>query len=139
MDFNTRIETLFQEYENQRSSLGEMQQKMRAISATATSQRREVAVTVGQNGVLTDVQFPTSAYKRMTPTELRSALLAAYGDAKEQATAQATEVLKPFLPDGMDAGALVRGTAGPEAYFPAEPRMATSVREMLGIRRGEQR
>ena len=67
MDFTTRIESLFQEYERQRSSLGEMQQKMRAISATATSQRREVAVTVGQNGVLTDVQFPTSAYKRMTP------------------------------------------------------------------------
>ena len=138
MDFTTRIESLFQEYERQRSSLGEMQQKMRAISATATSQRREVAVTVGQNGVLTDVQFPTSAYKRMTPTELRSALLAAYGDAKEQAMAQATDVLKPLLPEGMDAGALVRGTAGPEAYFPAEPRMTTSVREMLGIRR-EQR
>lgn len=135
MDFNTRIESLFQEYEHQRSSLSEMQQKMRGISATATSPRREVTITVGQNGVVTDIQFPTGAYKRMTPKELRSVLLAAYTDAKEQAMGQATEVLKPFLPDGMDAGALVRGTAGAEAYFPTEPRMVTSVREMLGLGR----
>ncbi|MGW3857981.1 YbaB/EbfC family nucleoid-associated protein [Micromonospora arida] len=138
MDFNARIENLFQEYESQRSSLSEMQHKMRAISATATSQRREVTVTVGQSGVVTDIQFPTSAYKRMTPKELRTVLLAAYADAKDQAMGQATEVLKPFLPDGMDASALVRGTAGAEAYFPADPRMATSVREMLGLGR-EQR
>ena len=135
MDFNARIESLFQEYESQRSSLSEMQQKMRDVSATATSQRREVAVTVGQNGVVTDIQFPTNAYKRMTPKELRTVLMAAYADAKEQALGQATEVLKPFLPDGMDADALVRGTAGAEAYFPAEPRMPTSVREMLSLGR----
>ncbi|MEV6694842.1 YbaB/EbfC family nucleoid-associated protein [Micromonospora sp. NPDC051196] len=135
MDFNARIESLFEEYDRQRNSLSELQEKMRGISATATSQRREVAVTVGQNGVLTDIQFPTSAYRRMTPKELASVITATYTDAKEQAMVQATEVLKPFLPDGMDAGSLVRGTAGAEAYFPAEPRMATSVREMLGLGR----
>ena len=135
MDFSARIEGLFAEYERQRNSLGEMQQKMQAISATATSQRREVAVTVGQNGVLTDVQFSTGAYRRMTPKELSSVLLAAYADAMEQAMVQAAEVLKPMLPDGMDADRLVRGTADAEAYFPAEPRMTTSVREMLRLGR----
>jgi DNA-binding protein YbaB len=135
MDFNARIENLFAEYDRQRSSLAEMQQKMREVSATATSPRREVSVTVGQNGVITDVQFTGSAYRRMTPKELSAAVLAAYADAKEQVMAQAAEVLRPFLPDGMDAGALVRGTAGAEVYFPTEPRLATSVREMLGLGR----
>ncbi|GAA0389172.1 hypothetical protein GCM10009541_35280 [Micromonospora gifhornensis] len=131
MDFNARIEGLFEEYERQRTSLSELQEKMRGISTTATSQRREVVVTVGQNGVLTDIQFPTSGYRRMTPKELASVIMATYADAREQAMVQAAEVLKPFLPDGLDAGALVRGTAGAEAYFPTEPRMATSVREMM--------
>lgn len=135
VDFSARIEGLFEEYGRQRSSLGELQQKMREISVTATSQRREVAVTVGQNGVVTDIQVLTGAYRRMTPKELSAVLMAVYTDAKEQAMVQAAEVLKPFLPDGMDAGALVRGTAGAEAHFPVEPRLAGSVREMLGLGR----
>lgn len=135
MNHNARIENLFAEYDRQRNSLSEMQQKMRGISATATSPRREVSVTVGQNGVVTDIQFTGSAYRRMTPKELTAAVMAAYADAKEQAMVQATEVLRPFVPDGVDAGAMVRGTAGAEAYFPTEPRLPTTVREMLGLGR----
>ncbi|MCA2217452.1 YbaB/EbfC family nucleoid-associated protein [Jidongwangia harbinensis] len=135
MDFNERIEHLFQEYGRQRSSLTEMQQKMRDISVSATSPRREVTVTVGQSGVLTDVTFPTGAYKRLTPTELTALILQTYAEAKESALQRAAELLAPMLPDGMDAQALVRGTAGAETFLPPEPRMATSVREFLGIER----
>lgn len=135
MDFNERIESLFEEYQRQRNSLTEMQQKMRAVTATATSPRREVTVTVGQNGVLTDIKFPTSAHKRLTPADLAEIILTAYGEAKEDVTAQAAAVLAPMLPDGMDARAMVDGSAGTDAYLPAQPRMATSVREMLGLGR----
>ncbi|MBU2670262.1 YbaB/EbfC family nucleoid-associated protein [Actinoplanes bogorensis] len=135
MDFNERIESLFEEYQRQRNSLTEMQQKMRALTATATSPRREVTVTVGQNGVLTDIKFPTSAHKRLTPADLTEVILAAYGEAKEDVTGQAAAVLAPMLPEGTDARALVDGSAGTDAYLPAEPRMATSVREMLGLGR----
>ncbi|BCJ52707.1 hypothetical protein Asp14428_41820 [Actinoplanes sp. NBRC 14428] len=135
MNFNERIENLFQEYERQRSSLTEMQQKMRELSASATSPRREVTVTVGQNGVLTDVTFPTSAYKRLTPMELTAVVMQTYADAKEQVLQKAAEVLAPVLPEGMDAHKLVRGEAGAETFLPAEPRMATSVREFLGLAR----
>ncbi|MEV4703726.1 YbaB/EbfC family nucleoid-associated protein [Actinoplanes sp. NPDC049316] len=137
MNFNERIENLFQEYERQRSSLTEMQQKMREISVSATSPRREVTVTVGQNGVLTDVTFPTGAYKRLTPAELTAVIMQTYADAKEQALQRAAELLAPVLPEGMDAQALVRGTAGAETFLPAEPRMATSVREFLGMARAD--
>ena len=50
MNYSERIEGLFQEYERQRTSLAEMQARMSALSATATSPRREVSVVVGQNG-----------------------------------------------------------------------------------------
>jgi DNA-binding protein YbaB len=134
VDANARIESLFEEYQRQRNSLTEMQQRMRALSGTATSPRREVTVSVGQSGVLTDIRFPTSAYKRMTPSDLSEVILATYTDAKESVLAQAAEVLAPMLPAGMDARALVDGTAGTDAYLPAEPRIATSVREILGMR-----
>lgn len=126
-----RIEQLFEEYQRKRDTLAETQRQMSAISATASSPRREVTITVGQNGVLTDVQFANSAYRRMSPTDLSAAILSTYTDAKEDAMRQAADILAPLLPDGVDASALVRGKAGPDAFLPAEPRLATSVREIL--------
>ncbi|WP_213453722.1 YbaB/EbfC family nucleoid-associated protein [Rhizomonospora bruguierae] len=135
MNFNERIESLFGEYQRQRNRLTELQQKMREISASATSPRREVTVTVGQNGVITDIRFPTGAYKRLTPADLTGVIMETYAEAKEQAMEQATAILAPIVPEGVDAAALVRGTAGTDAFLPAEPRMAASVHEILGIGR----
>lgn len=135
MNFSERIEGLFQEYQHQRNRLTELQQVMRGLCATATSARREVSITVGQNGVVTDIQFPTNAYRRLPPTDLTRLLLETYAEAKEDVLNQAASALAPMLPDGVDAQSLVRGTAGTDAYLPPEPRMATSVREILGLGR----
>ncbi|NMO56932.1 YbaB/EbfC family nucleoid-associated protein [Actinoplanes sp. TBRC 11911] len=129
-----RIERLFEEYQRQRDNLSDMQRRMSEISASATSPRREVTVTVGQNGVLTDIQFANGAYRRMTPADLTAVVLATFNEAKEAAFEEATRILAPMLPDGVDAAAMVRGKEGVDAYMPKEPRMATSVREILGIR-----
>lgn len=129
-----RIERLFEEYQRQRDNLADMQRRMSEISASATSPRREVTVTVGQNGVLTDIQFSNGAYRRMTPADLTAVVMATFNEAKEAAFEEATRILAPMLPDGADAAAMVRGKAGVDAYLPAEPRIATSVREILGLR-----
>jgi DNA-binding protein YbaB len=129
-----RLERLFEEYQRQRDNLGNMQRRMAEISASATSPRREVTVTVGQNGVLTDIQFANGAYRRMTPSDLTAVVMSTFNEAKEAALEEAARILAPMLPDGVDAGAMVRGKAGVDAYMPAEPRMATSVREILGMR-----
>jgi DNA-binding protein YbaB len=133
-----RLERLFEEYQRQRDNLADMQRKMSEISASATSPRREVTITVGQNGVLTDIQFANGAYRRMTPSDLTAVVMATFQEAKEAAFEEAARILAPMLPDGVDAGAMVRGQAGVDAYMPAEPRMATSVREILGMRGPEQ-
>lgn len=135
MSSDDRIEGLLAEYEKQRNSLTDLQNRMRALTASATSPRREVTVTVGQNGVLTDIKFPTPAYKRMTPADLVDAIMTAYGEAKEDVMTQAAAALAPMLPKGLDPHALVRGTAGTDAYLPKEPRIATSVREILSMNR----
>jgi hypothetical protein len=126
-----RIEQLFEDYQRHRDTLAETQRRMSGIAASASSPRREVTVTVGQNGVMTDIQFSGSAYRRMTPADLTAAILATYAEAKEGAMQQAAAILAPLLPAGLDASALVRGQAGPDAFLPSEPRIATSVRELL--------
>lgn len=134
MSFDDRVERLFAEYEKQRTSVGDLQSRMRDISASATSARREVAITVGQNGVLTDIQFPTGAYKRLTPAELRAVILRTFAEAKDDVMEQAAEVLAPLLPDGVDARKMVRGEAGVDSFLPPEgPRMTSEVRSMLGL------
>lgn len=138
MNYTERIEGLFQEYEKQRTSLTEMQARMSALSATSTSPRREVSVTVGQNGVLTDVQFPSGAHKRLTTADLTRLIMDTYAEAKEDVMNQAADVLGPMLPDGLDAHKLVRGQAGADAFLPKQPRMVTSVREMLTRERPDQ-
>ncbi len=137
MNFSDRIESLFEDYQKQRNSLSDLQGKMRALTATATSPRREVTITVGQNGVMTDIKFPTGAHKRLTPADLTELIMTTYAEAKEDVMQQAAATLAPMLPDGMDAQALVRGTAGADAFLPEQPRMVTSVREMLNQGRAQ--
>ncbi|KXK60061.1 hypothetical protein AWW66_20815 [Micromonospora rosaria] len=134
MAFDDRIETLFAEYERQRTSVQELQEKMSKVKASATSPRREVTVTVGQNGVLTDVSFPTSAYRRMSPTELQATIMQTFTEAREQVMEQAADLLAPLLPAGMNAAKMVRGEAGVDMYLPPEGlRMPQGVRELLGL------
>ncbi|MBO4161967.1 MULTISPECIES: YbaB/EbfC family nucleoid-associated protein [Micromonospora] len=134
MSFDERVEKLFAEYERQRSGLTDLQERMGKVRGSATSPRREVTVTVGQNGVLTEIGFPTGAYRRMTPTELQATIMQTFAEAKEQVMEQAAEVIGPLLPDGMDVARMVRGEAGPDMYLPPEgPRLTSGVRRLLGL------
>ncbi|MFV2009105.1 MULTISPECIES: YbaB/EbfC family nucleoid-associated protein [unclassified Micromonospora] len=134
MSFDDHIEKLFAEYQHQRSSVLDLQERMSKIKATATSPRREVTVTVGQNGVLTDITFPTGAYRRMPPAELQATILQTFAEAKELVMEQAADLLAPLLPYGMNAAKMVRGEAGVDMYLPPEgPRMTGGVRQLLGL------
>ncbi|MFG1918546.1 YbaB/EbfC family nucleoid-associated protein [Micromonospora sp. NPDC048898] len=129
-----QLEELFAEYERQRGSLTDLQERMGRVRGSATSPRREVTVTVGQNGVLSEISFPTGAYRRMTPTELQATIMSSFAEAKEQVMEQAAELLAPLLPAGMDAARMVRGDAGPDMYLPpGGPRMTSAVRALLGL------
>ncbi|SCF40108.1 YbaB/EbfC DNA-binding family protein [Micromonospora matsumotoense] len=135
MSFNDRMEELFAEYERQRNSVTELQERMKEVRASATSPRREVTVTVGQNGVITDIAFPTSAYRRMTPLALQTSIMQTFTEAKEQVMVQAANLLAPLLPEGVDAAKVVRGEAGVDMFLPPEgPRINSSFREILGPR-----
>lgn len=127
-----RLEQLFEDYQRQRSRMADLAREMQEISATATSPRREVSVTVKHTGGVTDIKFTGSSYRRMAPNELSSLIMTTIADAKEQAADAAAELIAPMLPAGMNARDMVAGKLGVEALAPAAgPRLPQAVREQL--------
>jgi hypothetical protein len=133
MDFSERVENLFEQYRKQRDGLGALTRRMNEIRATATSPRREVEVTVGRHGALTNVRFPSGAYKRMAPKELAEVVLATIASAQSMAHDQAAEILSPLLPDGVNARDLVSGKLAPGVLVPEQPSLTNHLREQLGL------
>ncbi|RKT56734.1 YbaB/EbfC family nucleoid-associated protein [Saccharothrix australiensis] len=113
-------------YRAQRDGLTRLRRDMGEIAISATTPYRTVTVTVGQQGELTDVRFPTEAYKRMTPAELSAEILAATVAARAGAAVEAARLLAPMArPE--DAEDVDAGRAGLTSILPAEPRTAEDV------------
>jgi DNA-binding protein YbaB len=96
-------------YEQRRARLRDAQRELGAVTATATAPRRVVKITVGRGGAVTEVKFPTSVYKNMTPAELATVVMQTIEQARSQVLDRAAELLKPTLPPGIDARKLVAG------------------------------
>ena len=73
-DFEAAAEQALARYRELRRDARNIQERMREISGTAVSKRQTVKVTVDVHGAITALEFPTGAYKRMTPTELAEAI-----------------------------------------------------------------
>jgi len=129
------LETMFAEYQQQRSRLTELHRQMREVSATAVSPRHEVSVTVSQVDGVTDIRFSGGGHRRLAPQELSDLVMATLHEAKEKTRDRAAEVIAPMLPDGMNARDLVSGRLGAEGLLPTDgPRLPAAVREHLGRR-----
>ncbi|OLR92311.1 hypothetical protein BJP25_22945 [Actinokineospora bangkokensis] len=118
-------------YRDQRASALDYQRRLGEVAATATSPRRVVSVTVGGQGQVTDVSFPTGAYKRMAPAELASAILSTIAEARDKALDEAADLLAPMLPPGLDARQVMRGQADIGAVLPPEPPVVGLTEEEL--------
>ena len=111
LPFDGEVEALMEAYQRRRARTAELQQKIREISATAANPRQTIKVTVGAQGDLVGIEFPTDAYKRMAPKELVEAIMAVAADAKTQAQSALRELMQPELPAGLDFDDLVQGKA----------------------------
>jgi len=129
-----QLEQLMAQYRKQFEELSEIQHKLREISCTVTAPRQAVTVTVGHGGAVTDIKFPTGAYKRMPPAELAKAVLKAITDAQQQVSREAAEVVAPSLPAGIDAQELFSGKADLQSLLSPEPELQDSVRDIMRMR-----
>ncbi|WP_166657975.1 YbaB/EbfC family nucleoid-associated protein [Actinokineospora alba] len=115
------MEQLAAQYHNQMAELQELQRSMREISCTAIAPRKVVSVTVAYGGVVKDVTFPSSAYKRMAPAELSAAVMNTIADAQQQVIRESAALMAPTLPPGVDAVKLFSGELDVHSIVPSEP------------------
>lgn len=85
-------------YEERLRQAAAVQAQLSAIAETATAERQAVRVTVGAQGELRGLEFPTGTYKRQAPAELTEAIMKTY----EKARAQAQEAVRAVLAASRD-------------------------------------
>ncbi|WP_406122651.1 YbaB/EbfC family nucleoid-associated protein [Streptomyces canus] len=129
--YDQHIEELLGAYRRERAQIGELQRTMREVKASATAPRQALKVTVNSQGEVTEIEFPTGAYKRMAPVELSQMLLTTIQKARTTAMAEVAEVLSGHLPAGVAAADLLRGKADLGGLLPEMPPMADEVREYV--------
>ncbi|RKT86453.1 YbaB/EbfC DNA-binding family protein [Saccharopolyspora antimicrobica] len=125
------VEMLREAYEHQVTELAERQRRLSEVSATAVSPRRELSVTVGPQGVITELKFLTSAYRRLAKNELSELVTRTIADARAKLTEELAEVMAPMMPPGMDVKAVLNGTVSAEQMAPDESKLPTLLRERL--------
>lgn len=94
-----RIEQAFAEFEHSQAALTAIQDELAANSTTVASKNRAVQVTVDGHGDVTEIKFPTKAYRTMAPAELGSLLVETLGEARREAVESATNLVRTTLPD----------------------------------------
>lgn len=104
-------------FQHKRDRLAETRAHVSSVTNTVTSARREVSATVGGNGELTALSFPTSSYKRMMPTELATVITETIAEARQKSIDASMDAMAPVMPAGMSARDLMSGKMDIAAWF----------------------
>ncbi|MEU9133295.1 YbaB/EbfC family nucleoid-associated protein [Kitasatospora sp. NPDC048540] len=139
--YDQEIEELLALYQRQRAGAAETRRRINGTTGTATAPRQTVKVTANAQGEVTAIEFPTGAFRRLTPKELSEALLTTIAEARRDALEQVTHLTDLRLPSGASAAALLRGTADPADLLSEEPGMPDQVRDYIdnGLDNGSSR
>ncbi|WP_030737818.1 YbaB/EbfC family nucleoid-associated protein [Streptomyces sp. NRRL S-31] len=129
--YDDQLEELRAGYQAQLAQIGELQSRMREVTGTATAKAQAMKVTVGPQGELLSVEFPTGAYRSMAPKELADLIVKTVQEARGKATAAVAEVMAPHLPQGFDTTGLLNGSADVTQLMGSEPVMPDAVREYV--------
>ncbi|MEU5309375.1 YbaB/EbfC family nucleoid-associated protein [Streptomyces sp. NPDC021562] len=129
--YDRQIEDLLEQYRRQRDEAAETRRRINETTATVTAPRQTVKITVGAQGDVTAIEFPTGAYRRMAPKELADVLLTTLRQARAEALEGVTGVLSGQLPPGVTVPDLLQGRVDPAAVLPEDPAMPDSVRDYV--------
>jgi DNA-binding protein YbaB len=133
-DFEGAAEKALARYRELRRDAINVKRQIAEISATAVSKRQTVKVTVNVHGEISSIEFPTGAYKRMTPTELAEAIKSTVQEAKAKALEELNDIMEPKLQTGLSFKELIQGKGDLAMGLPEEPAMSDAVADYL--RRG---
>lgn len=94
-----RVNEMLGEFERLRASAGELQQKMRDVKVTVTSDDGFVKVTVGPHGHLEELELNPRIYRRPDSTALAATITETVKRAVAEAQQKVVEIYKPFVPE----------------------------------------
>ncbi|GIH14078.1 YbaB/EbfC family nucleoid-associated protein [Rugosimonospora africana] len=94
-----RAEELMGEFNRLRTGMGELQQKLRQITATAKSDDGYVKATVGPRGQLIRLDLDPRIYRRPDSKQLAETITETIKRATADVMAQVSEACKPYIPE----------------------------------------
>ena len=97
-EWQAHIDDLLERYRQQRDQLGELRRAADEATATVTAEDEMIKVTVGPHGRLAGLEFNPRVYRRLSPSELAAAVLAAVDEARSQADGKVRAALTPVRP-----------------------------------------
>src|SRR5689334_7996979 len=93
-----RADELMAQFERMRSGMGDLQQQIKAVKATVSSDDGLVTVTVGPRGQVTKVEFDPRIYRRPDSKALSATVTETIRRASEKAMAEVEKLLQPYVP-----------------------------------------
>jgi DNA-binding protein YbaB len=127
--YEHQLDELIARYQERRARAVELRRQISDISASATAPRKVVKITVGAQGEVRAVEFPTDAYRRMTPAELAAIFMTTIEQAREKAMAALSELMTPELPPGLNVLGLLQGKVDFASAMPETPAIPDVVKE----------
>ncbi|BBA96929.1 hypothetical protein RVR_2455 [Actinacidiphila reveromycinica] len=134
--YDQEIEQLMAEYRTRRNEADTYRRRINSLTGTATAPRRVVKVTVSARGEVAEIEFPTGAFRRLSPKELGDVLKATIAEARAKALEEVDEIAFGNLPLGLRPSAALNGTADLSSLLPEEPEPQERVRDYMerGVR-----
>lgn len=129
--YDEAINQMMADYQRQLENLTEHQRRMSEITGTAASQRKSVSVTVGSQGQILELKFPTDAYREMAPMELANVIAETFNAARAQVQKQQQELMTANAPTGMDLSKMFGPDSDLGKVLPRNPIMSDEVREYV--------
>ncbi|MET7287436.1 YbaB/EbfC family nucleoid-associated protein [Streptomyces sp. NPDC005573] len=130
--YDEQIEELLGQYRDAREQAVETRQQINKVEATVTAPRKVVKVTVGAQGQVTELDFPTAAYRNLAPKELSKVILTAIEQARAQALSKVSEAALGGMLGGMLGGIspadLLQGRFDPRSVLPEDLDLPDAVR-----------
>ncbi|MGW7578914.1 YbaB/EbfC family nucleoid-associated protein [Streptomyces sp. NPDC054765] len=129
--YDQQIEDLLAEYRDAREQSVDTRRQINEIQATVTAPRQVVKATVGAQGQVLALDFPTGAYRNMAPKDLSRVIQATLDQARTKALSQVMEVAVGRLPEGITPVDMVKGDFDPRDLFPPDVELPDAVREYV--------
>lgn len=122
-EFQLTVEALAKEYNRQVDGLRAAYAELSELTGTAESRDRMVSVTVGPRGQVRDIKLDPRVYRKLSPSELSSAILEQIGAATQQVAVRTKELMSPFVPEGLAVEDVLGEGASIESFLPQPVRL----------------